>query len=75
MSARPQLADQRRNGTAPTPSPGRARAVLANLDILLAALGIIGVTIAITVLAGWPWGLLAASIALIISALVVPTWD
>jgi hypothetical protein len=74
MSTR-QLPDQRRNGTRPAPATSTAHPVLAHLDLILAALGIAGAAVAITVLAGWPWGLLAASIALILFALVVPEWD
>ena len=61
--------------TRPQPTPRRARAVLANLDLILGALGIIGAAVAITVLASWPWALLATSATLIALALVVPTWD
>jgi hypothetical protein len=70
MSTRPSATIARHR------SRGRLGALVAAwCDIILAAAGTGCILAAVTVLAGWPWALLAGGVALIALALVVPEWD
>ena len=45
-----------------------------HLDVLLGFVGVTTVIAAVTIIFGWPYGLLLFGVSIVAIALVVPTW-